>query len=209
MNKRIDHGFSLMELVVTLAIIAILAAILTPVISNYVEQARITRANDEGQTLAKAVLNFYEDTGKWPIFTSGVNPGTGTSRYSVLSGPGTYPPCDSTATTCTTATWNALGSSIDQISNALEFNKPGGTANSYTTLGKFAWRGPYLTNIGSDPWGYSFVVNAGALAFGANQAAYVISAGPNSKIETAFTQNIGTGSSAFVVGGDDIVTRIR
>ena len=91
----------------------------------------------------------------------------------------------------------------------VEFNKPGGTANAYTTVGKFAWRGPYAANVGADPWGYAYVVNAGALAFGVNQAAFVISAGPNSKIETAFTQSIGSGSSAVVIGGDDIAARIR
>ena len=209
MAKSNRSGFTLIEMVVVLAIIGILAAILTPMVGNYINEARVTRASQEAQTIADAILNFNKNTGKWPIFTSGVNPTTATSIYQVLAGPGTYPTCDGGTITCTTATWNALGSSTETISNQVEFDKPGGTANAYTTLGKFGWRGPYATNIGSDPWGYAYVVNSGALAFGLNQAAFVLSAGPNSKIETAFTQNIGSGSSAFVVGGDDVVARIR
>ena len=202
-------GFTLIEVVVTLVIIGILAAILTPMVNKYIDESRVTRASQEAQSIGDAILNFNKNTGKWPIFTSGVNPTPTTPIYQVLAGPGTTPTCDSVATTCTTATWSALGSSSETISNQLEFNKPGGTANAYTTVGKFAWRGSYATNIGSDPWGFAYVVNSGALAFGLNQAAFVLSAGPNNKIETAFTQNIGSGSAAVTTGGDDIVARIR
>lgn len=193
-------------MVVTLAIIGILAAILTPIVGNYINEARVTRASQDAQTIADAILNFNKNTGKWPIFTDGTNVTVVTSTYLVLSSPGNYPAC---SVDCTTSGWSPTAAKLDQLSNALEFNKPGGTANAYTTLGKFAWRGPYATNVGSDPWGFAYVVNAGALAFGVNQAAFVLSAGPNGEIQTAFAQNIGSGSSAFVVGGDDIVARIR
>ena len=105
---------------------------------------------------------------------------------------------------CTSSGWSPIAGKINQLSNSLEYN-----AEGYTTVGKFAWRGPYVTNPGSDPWGNSYVVNAGALAFGLNNAGFVLCAGPNGKIETAFSQNIGSGSTAVIIGGDDIVARIR
>jgi prepilin-type N-terminal cleavage/methylation domain-containing protein len=203
MKLNRNSGFTLMEVAVVLFIVGILAAILTPLVNRYIDEARITRANQEAQTIADGILNFNKDTGKWPIFTTGVNITTSTVIYQVLSGPGTLPTC---STACGSTEW---GGSTDTISNQLEFNKPGGTANAYTTSGKFAWRGPYVTNIGSDPWGDAYIVNSGALAFGLNQAGFVLSAGPDNKVQTAFTQNIGSGSAAFVVGGDDIVARIR
>ena len=191
----------MIEMVVTLAIIGILAAILTPLVTRYVDEARVTRANDEAQSIAKAILSFNKDTGKWPIFQSGASITVTSSTFQVLTSPGAYPGC---GTDCTAVAWSPASGSINPVSDALEFN-----AEGYTTLGKFAWRGPYITNIGSDPWDNAYVVNAGVLAFGQNKAAYVLSAGPNAQIETTFSQSIGSGSSAFVTGDDDIVARIK
>ena len=39
-----NKGFTLIELAVVLAIIAILAAVLTPMVTGYIDQARETRA---------------------------------------------------------------------------------------------------------------------------------------------------------------------
>lgn len=201
MNRPLQHGFTLIEIVVTLAIIGVLAAILTPVVANYIDEARVTRANDEAQTIAKAILNFNKDTGKWPIFTSGANITVTSSTFQILTGVGTFPQC---SVDCGTAAWGATTTKVSALSSALEFN-----TQSYTTVGKFAWRGPYLTNVGTDPWANAYLVNAGALAFGQSKAAYVLSAGPNAKIETSFGQNIGSGGSAVVIGGDDIAGRIK
>lgn len=198
MSKPREIGFTLIEMVVTLGIIAILAAILTPVIGRYIDEARITRASQEAQTIADGILNFNKNTGKWPIFQSGVNITTTSSIYSILITSGADPLC---SVDC--GSW-LPGSGRGQISDILERNTPG-----YTTSGKFAWRGPYLTSVASDPWGFAYLVNASSLAFGLNKAVFVLSGGPNGKIETTFSQNIGSGSSAATVGGDDIVARVR
>jgi prepilin-type N-terminal cleavage/methylation domain-containing protein len=200
-SKKRNSGFTLLEIVVTLFIIGVLAAILTPMATKYVDEARVTRATEEVQKIADAILTFNKNTGKWPIFTAGANITVTTSTFQVLQSPGTYPGC---SVDCNTSGWSPIVGKIDQLSNSLELN-----AEGYTTIGKFAWRGPYVTNPGADPWGNSYVVNAGALAFGLNQAAFVLSAGPNGKIDTSFSQNIGSGSTAVVIGPDDIVARIR
>ena len=191
----------MIELVMTLTIVAVLAAVLSPLVLRYVDEARVTRAAGEAESIAKAILAFYKDTGKWPIFQSGASITVTSSTFQVLTGPGTYPVC---GTDCTSDAWSPASGKTNPISDALELN-----AEGYTTVGKFAWRGPYVTNIGSDPWGNAYLVNGGSLAFGQNKAAFVLSAGANAQIETSFSQSIGSGSSAFAIGGDDIVARIR
>src|SRR6185503_4494633 len=48
-------GFTLIEIVVTLAIVGVLAAMLTPVVGKYIDEARVTRASDETQTISTAI----------------------------------------------------------------------------------------------------------------------------------------------------------
>src|SRR5438132_12101024 len=65
-----SKGFTLIELAVVLAIIAVLAAILTPMVTNYLDQARIARAQADLRTIADAVKLYQRDTGQWPVFAN-------------------------------------------------------------------------------------------------------------------------------------------
>ena len=188
--KTDQRGFTLIELVVVLVVLAVLAAILTPLTSNLINDARITRANRDAQTIARAVLNFNKTTGKWPIFVSGVSITTSSTIYDVLLAPGNDPSPSS-------SDW--LTGSQGDLDAILVRNTPG-----YTTSGRFQWRGPYVGELGADPWGNAYLVNAKSLEFGTREAGIVLSAGPNGTIETDFGQDIGSGTSAIVIGGDDI-----
>ena len=67
MNAK-SRGFTLLEMVVVLAVIAILAAVLTPIITSYVERARNDAARNDLKNIAAAVVQFNTDTKVWPIY---------------------------------------------------------------------------------------------------------------------------------------------
>src|ERR1700739_4078659 len=77
-----SQGFTLIELAVVLAIIAVLAAVLTPMVSGYLDQARVARAQADVRTIADAVKLYNRDTGRWPVYDSSTD-------YSTDTAPGT------------------------------------------------------------------------------------------------------------------------
>ncbi len=85
MIKQVQQGFTLIELMIVVAIIGILAAIAIPAYQNYTIRAQVT----EGLTLAdgwKTVVGeYYANTGTWPT-TMGVLSGgsavASTGKYS-------------------------------------------------------------------------------------------------------------------------------
>ena len=56
-------GFTLIELTVVLAVLVTLALVLTPSITNFINDSRVARTRSDTQTLATAVIQFYKDNG--------------------------------------------------------------------------------------------------------------------------------------------------
>lgn len=216
---RSEGGFTLIELVVVLAVIALLAAVLTPLVTRYIQDARIARAQNEVNVIGSTIQKFEQDVGRMPFFsvTTASSHREVDQNVSVLQGPGEMP------SETTTSDWTGTPSAIcgagsatcarNELADHLIKNTPGGlAANAYATVRSegqpFVWKGPYLDKLENDPWGNKYLVNIVNARSDRTSATYILSAGPNGKIETDFSPTGGR-TINLTPGGDDIIYRIR
>ena len=151
-----SRGFTLIEMIVVVAIIVALAGILVPIVTNELDDAKKATAQATVNRVATAVTQYIKDTAYPP---TGKN---GKSSYHYLYTAGTTPSSNKFASGGSTT-----------VENFLARNKYG-TAN---------WKGPYLQEIGADPWGCRYLVNTHGF-FSNKERVWVLSAGPNRKVET-------------------------
>jgi type II secretory pathway pseudopilin PulG len=206
-----------MEIVIVLAIVAALAAALTPMAFRYLTDSKQTQAQNDANRIAEAIGKFLQDVAVPPYKNNTSSTKSQVKQsgdfdclYSLLGNA-------LTTVTDTTASdsWTSSGgvqcqsgsTTSDTLENQLINNTPGGaSANAYVTTGKIAWKGPYLPSIPSDPWGNKYLVNVGKADPGVSKAVWVISAGPNGNLETAADANA---ASSISPSGDDIIARVK
>jgi general secretion pathway protein G len=199
-------GFTLIEMVVVLAVVAILAAILVPTIANNINDAKLARAKNETQVIGGAVASFYKDLGRWPT-ANGAAAALADSLTLLYGNSGAVP----TSGGATTANWVQTGlaaTARDTFENQLIGNTPGGQAvNVYAVRavgGEIGWNGPYIGQLNSDPWGGYYACNI-LNSYTAGVGAWVMSFGPNRTANTIFAVTSATTSPT----SDDIGTRLK
>ncbi|MBI4563031.1 MAG: prepilin-type N-terminal cleavage/methylation domain-containing protein [Candidatus Rokubacteria bacterium] len=199
-----ERGVTMMEIIVVLAVIGVMAAVLTPMVLNYLDDAKKSKAESDVKALAGVIHRLARDVVHFPLYKDGTKT-TGAPDWELLQGPGNDP-VDNDGS----KKWLTVGQGkIDELENHLIKNNPG--SKKYETdpaKSRFLWRGPYIEKVGPDPWGNRYLVNIKNANPADNPAKVVwaLTAGPNGKIETdpeALTD------SGVVPGGDDIAIRIR
>src|SRR5437667_322244 len=146
-----SRGFTLMEMVVVLAIIAILAAILTPVVTSYLDRAKLDRSTSDVKKITAAIIQFNTDTRMWPIYSGPFTTPAGpvykvesTSGTDAVVAPGSGWP---TQTGATTVSPQGTGNDNGDLNAVLNQN-----SMNFPVTGTRAWRGPY-TELSEDAWG--------------------------------------------------------
>lgn len=225
MRKRphSSAGFTWIEALVTIAVVAMLTAVIVPVVGRFLQDTQKLRAQEDCEMIAQAIERFYQDVGLWPTFGS---MGMPEEVYSLITGNNTDAANNYgfTAGGSNTLKWLTGGTldtgKFDYLDNHLTKNSPKGQTNYIyptTTTAQFCWRGPYLPKINTDPWGRPYLVTLVAplaqRVTDANGDVYsysrwVVSAGPNGVIDTVWHPTAATNQRRNRMGGDDIGARI-
>ena len=81
MRKQIQKGFTLIELMIVVAIIGILAAIAIPAYQNYTIRAQVTEGLNLAGGWKAAIAEYYANQGTWPALANLTGSVASTGKY--------------------------------------------------------------------------------------------------------------------------------
>lgn len=205
------RGFTLIEVIIAVALVAIMAVAIAPPLVQNIKNGKVTRAQSDTQTIGTAILSFYKDVGDWPTAAPGGGYLARLVGNSALGGGNNGIPAGS-GSVSGSSNWANFGQSGTLAEYLIRNKTVGGTAlypTSRNPMSEPGWNGPYLAEVTADPWGNPYMINiryARAPIAGTSTENFdmhnllVVSAGPNKRFETEFSDS----SRDEQAGGDDI-----
>jgi type II secretory pathway pseudopilin PulG len=175
-----EQGMSLVEATIILMVLAILTGVIAPSASDYVADARMTKAKEDVEAIGIGIARLLRDTGSACLREAGGTVCTKANREDLLHGNTGNQPKASTGTCFTYAraadAVNTTGCWLPEVDTAaaqrgtieehLINNTPDYSDVVFNTspLGSRGWRGAYMPDSGPDPWGYMYQANTVFLA---------------------------------------------
>lgn len=230
-----ERGFTLIEMVFVLGIILVLISLLVPVAFSKLRDAQLARANADIQTIMVALVSVQTDLGRFPacdsidcdplIGANQINGANQTLRF-LAFGDGrrdiqdSFPiddpalvnkwnlssPINLSVVPARNNAFNHLGRNDPNADNIAGSDIEG--AQDYNETESKRWKGPYITNVSSDPWGHAYIAHVGAmekngipvfitfLELFEKPEGWILSAGPDGSLQTSPTDT--------TLSGDDI-----
>lgn len=194
-----NKGFTMMELVVVMAIIAILAAMLVPAVNRARKKAAINKAEAEMASLASTGGMIYLDTGEYLCLDDATDVDTTImAAYDTMAATGTtrvvktnnVPNWDGPYTTWQPSQmFSPTNGSVPTDGGGTGWNFTPGNPTDNTT--DFRYTAPL------DPWNHPY-----CLAWNNDEKVMVIySAGPDGKVQTT--------AGAVIASGDDLLYKFK
>lgn len=185
-----NKGFTLIEIIVILAVISILVAVITPTVLKYISEAQETKVASDVAVISSALNDLIKDTGQFP---GNKKPASKT----FLCGPGTKLGGSwGDDTTCGDLSLHLV------VNNPNEDATPDSPPGDYRTTGKKKkYKGPYVPVVEEESYGNAVQVNVSTLVGGNTSPTWVISAGVDGVFQTV--------PGDTTLSGDDIGVRIK
>lgn len=198
-------GFTLIEVIVVAAIIAILAGILVPMIFNQIDESKNSRAMGDCKSILTAITDFGSKKntqgiaiGKNPVYSNPAACSTVGAGF-LYSAPASYATVkDSNATWV--AAYTAAAGNDDSFKAVMTVAASHPCYNNKEDIAAFSTEP-------QDPWGNSYIANS--IDLGTKGApVWIISAGANGVIDTDTSSQVLNNNPKNGAGtGDDIGVR--
>jgi type IV pilus assembly protein PilA len=168
MMKQVQKGFTLIELMIVVAIIGILAAIAIPAYQDYTIRSQVTEGLNLAGAVKASVAEFYAQNGTWPatlteLGNDPANPPSGKYVSSVLVDNGTI--------NITYSNQNGFQANANIDGDVLSLRPTISGTDAATSNGDVVWNCGARTVVGVDP--ASGGAGADATTFIDSKAKYV------------------------------------